>query len=105
MVLSHTSKCRTFLQAGTLISGQVHEQNSEEFVFFLTAKERREIYLKAFVIIYVDRQFQLTAVQTKARLKYSGTPSKHDMHECYCPTLHIITKIIITLGNRICLIC
>jgi hypothetical protein len=34
-----------------------------------------------------------------------GTPSKHNMYECYCPTSHIITKIIIPLGNRICLIC
>jgi hypothetical protein len=62
MVLSHTSKFRTFLQAVTLISGQDHEQNSEEFVFFLTAKECRQIYLKVFVMMYVGKQFQLTAV-------------------------------------------
>jgi hypothetical protein len=42
MILSHTPKCRTF-QAATLISGQDHEQNSEEFVFFLTAKESRDL--------------------------------------------------------------
>jgi hypothetical protein len=46
MVYSQTTKCEIFLQAVTLISGQDHKQNPEEI----------------FVIMYVGRQFQLTAV-------------------------------------------
>ena len=46
MVYSQTSKCEIFLPAVTLISGQDHKQNPEE----------------VFVIMYVGRQFQLTAV-------------------------------------------
>jgi hypothetical protein len=45
-VYSQISKCEIFLQAVTLISGQHHKQNPEE----------------VFVIMYVGRQFQLTAI-------------------------------------------
>lgn len=74
------SQCKTFLQAVTFMPGQDHKQNPEEFIFFLTSKQCKEIYLKVLVTMSVDRQIQLTAVKgfepRAERLKSSDRNTK-----------------------------
>jgi hypothetical protein len=61
--------------------GQDNKQNPEEFIFFLTSKQCKEIYLKVLVIMSVARKFQLTAVKgfepRAVGLKSSDRNTKH----------------------------